>query len=255
MSKEASRISPPGSWRACRTPIVFSVWGTGRERMRSSTTLGRRSSTASPVRSKRMTRRGRRWHRNHVAPGTPVTASVDAAQTSRMRTVSVVTPSSSAIPVCFALPPRPRCRRARRGPSHSPLGGPPDHGALAMAFGTSCRTPSATGRAAAARPTFACEAAHYRHLASLREYVLVSQRERRIEVRRRNEAGRLGASRYGASTRFLVRLRGGFRVRCIRSPVGRPRATLRGPLHARFAVATCSASATTGAATRSPRRT
>jgi Uma2 family endonuclease len=34
------------------------------------------------------------------------------------------------------------------------------------------------------------KAAHYRHLESLREYVLVSQRERRIEVHRRNEAGR-----------------------------------------------------------------
>ena len=34
------------------------------------------------------------------------------------------------------------------------------------------------------------KAAHYRHLASLREYVLVSQYERRIEVQRRNEAGR-----------------------------------------------------------------
>jgi Uma2 family endonuclease len=34
------------------------------------------------------------------------------------------------------------------------------------------------------------KAAHYRHLASLREYVLVSHRERRVEVFRRNEAGR-----------------------------------------------------------------
>jgi Uma2 family endonuclease len=34
------------------------------------------------------------------------------------------------------------------------------------------------------------KAAHYRHLPSLREYVLVSQRERRVEVHRRNEAGR-----------------------------------------------------------------
>jgi Uma2 family endonuclease len=32
--------------------------------------------------------------------------------------------------------------------------------------------------------------AHYRHLPSLREYVLVSQSERRIEVHRRNESGR-----------------------------------------------------------------
>jgi Uma2 family endonuclease len=34
------------------------------------------------------------------------------------------------------------------------------------------------------------KAAHYRHIESLREYVLVSQRERRVEVYRRNEAGR-----------------------------------------------------------------
>ncbi len=34
------------------------------------------------------------------------------------------------------------------------------------------------------------KAAHYRHLPSLREYVLVSQRRPRIEVWRRNEAGR-----------------------------------------------------------------
>ena len=34
------------------------------------------------------------------------------------------------------------------------------------------------------------KAAHYRHIPSLREYVLVSQRHRRIEVFRRNEAGR-----------------------------------------------------------------
>lgn len=33
------------------------------------------------------------------------------------------------------------------------------------------------------------KAAHYRHIESLREYVLVSQRERRVEVYRRNEAG------------------------------------------------------------------
>ncbi len=34
------------------------------------------------------------------------------------------------------------------------------------------------------------KAAHYRHLPSLREYVLVSQHERRVEVHRRNESGR-----------------------------------------------------------------
>jgi Uma2 family endonuclease len=34
------------------------------------------------------------------------------------------------------------------------------------------------------------KAAHYRHLPSLREYVLVSQHQPRIEVYRRNEAGR-----------------------------------------------------------------
>ncbi|HEY8089680.1 MAG TPA: Uma2 family endonuclease [Polyangiaceae bacterium] len=42
------------------------------------------------------------------------------------------------------------------------------------------------------------KAAHYRHLASLREYVLVSQRERRIEVHRRNEAGRWELFEYEA---------------------------------------------------------
>jgi Uma2 family endonuclease len=34
------------------------------------------------------------------------------------------------------------------------------------------------------------KAAHYRHIPSLREYAFVSQRERRIEVYRRNDAGR-----------------------------------------------------------------
>ena len=34
------------------------------------------------------------------------------------------------------------------------------------------------------------KSAHYRHIPSLREYVLVSQRHRRIEVFRRNDAGR-----------------------------------------------------------------
>jgi Uma2 family endonuclease len=34
------------------------------------------------------------------------------------------------------------------------------------------------------------KAAHYRHIPSLREYVLVSQREPHVEVHRRNEAGR-----------------------------------------------------------------
>ncbi|MGH7295287.1 MAG: Uma2 family endonuclease [Polyangiaceae bacterium] len=34
------------------------------------------------------------------------------------------------------------------------------------------------------------KAAHYRHISSLREYVLVSQTEPHVEVHRRNEAGR-----------------------------------------------------------------
>jgi Uma2 family endonuclease len=42
------------------------------------------------------------------------------------------------------------------------------------------------------------KAAHYRHLATLREYVLVSQHERRIEVHRRNEAGRWELFEYEA---------------------------------------------------------
>jgi Uma2 family endonuclease len=45
------------------------------------------------------------------------------------------------------------------------------------------------------------KAAHYRHLASLREYVLVSPRERRIEVHRRNEAGRWELFEYEAGQR------------------------------------------------------
>ncbi len=41
------------------------------------------------------------------------------------------------------------------------------------------------------------KAAHYRHLPSLREYVLVSQRQRRVEVYRRNEARRWELFEYG----------------------------------------------------------
>lgn len=44
--------------------------------------------------------------------------------------------------------------------------------------------------------------AHYRHLASLREYVLVAQDERRVEVYRRNEGGRFELFEAGASERF-----------------------------------------------------
>jgi len=45
------------------------------------------------------------------------------------------------------------------------------------------------------------KAAHYRNLESLREYVLVSQRERRIEVHRRNEAGRWELFEYESGQR------------------------------------------------------
>ncbi|HEY6463025.1 MAG TPA: Uma2 family endonuclease [Polyangiaceae bacterium] len=45
------------------------------------------------------------------------------------------------------------------------------------------------------------KAAHYRHLVSLREYVLVAQHERRIEVHRRNEAGRWELFEYEAGQR------------------------------------------------------
>jgi Uma2 family endonuclease len=45
------------------------------------------------------------------------------------------------------------------------------------------------------------KAAHYRHLESLREYVLVSQRERHIEVHRRNDAGRWELFEYEAGQR------------------------------------------------------
>jgi Uma2 family endonuclease len=41
------------------------------------------------------------------------------------------------------------------------------------------------------------KAAHYRHIPSLREYVLVSQRQRRVEVYRRNEARRWELFEYG----------------------------------------------------------
>jgi Uma2 family endonuclease len=44
------------------------------------------------------------------------------------------------------------------------------------------------------------KAAHYRHIPSLREYVLVSQRERRVEVHRRNEAGRWELFEYEGHT-------------------------------------------------------
>jgi Uma2 family endonuclease len=43
--------------------------------------------------------------------------------------------------------------------------------------------------------------AHYRHLRSLREYVLVAQRERRIEVFRRNEHGRFELFEAGSGER------------------------------------------------------
>jgi hypothetical protein len=46
------------------------------------------------------------------------------------------------------------------------------------------------------------KAAHYRHLPSLREYVLVSQHRPRIEVYRKNDAGRWGSTstRAGAAS-------------------------------------------------------
>lgn len=46
------------------------------------------------------------------------------------------------------------------------------------------------------------KAAHYRRLPSLREYVLVSHNERRIEVYRRNEQGRFELFEFGADQRF-----------------------------------------------------
>ena len=134
------------------------------------------------------------------------------------------------------------------GDVHAMAGGTPEHGALAMAFGSvlqralgdrPCRVFSsdvrvhvlATGMAAYPDLSVVCgrletdpedahaitnpvllvevlsdsteardrgvKAAHYRHLGSLREYVLVSQVERRIEVHRRNEAGRWELFEYG----------------------------------------------------------
>ncbi len=44
------------------------------------------------------------------------------------------------------------------------------------------------------------KAAHYRHIPELREYVLVSQTHRRIEVYRRNEARRWELFEYGAGS-------------------------------------------------------
>ena len=43
--------------------------------------------------------------------------------------------------------------------------------------------------------------AHYRHIASLREYVLVSQRSPLIEIHRKNDAGRWELFEYGAGQR------------------------------------------------------
>jgi Uma2 family endonuclease len=45
------------------------------------------------------------------------------------------------------------------------------------------------------------KAAHYRHLPSLREYVLVSQHRPRIEVHRRNDAGRWELYEYESGSR------------------------------------------------------
>jgi Uma2 family endonuclease len=138
------------------------------------------------------------------------------------------------------------------GELHAMAGGTPEHGALAMAFGSAlqqalgdrpCRIFSsdvrvrvlATGMAAYPDLSVVCgkletdpedahaitnpillvevlsdsteardrgvKAAHYRHLESLREYVLVSQTERRIEVHRRNEAGRWELFEYGRGER------------------------------------------------------
>ena len=66
------------------------------------------------------------------------------------------------------------------------------------------------------------KAAHYRHLASLREYVLVSPRERRIEVHRRNEAGRWELFEYEAGQRVeLASLGCAFAVdEVFRDPLG-----------------------------------
>jgi len=43
------------------------------------------------------------------------------------------------------------------------------------------------------------KASHYRHIPSLREYVLVSQSEHRVEVQRRNESGRWEIHEFGPS--------------------------------------------------------
>jgi Uma2 family endonuclease len=44
------------------------------------------------------------------------------------------------------------------------------------------------------------KAAHYRHIPTLQEYVFVSQRDRRIEVYRRNSAGRWELFEFGAES-------------------------------------------------------
>ena len=41
------------------------------------------------------------------------------------------------------------------------------------------------------------KASHYRHIPSLREYVLVSQNEQRVEMQRRNQSGHWEIHEYG----------------------------------------------------------
>ena len=48
------------------------------------------------------------------------------------------------------------------------------------------------------------KASHYRHIPSLREYVLVSQSEARIEVQRRNAAGHWEIHEYGRGQRAAL---------------------------------------------------
>jgi Uma2 family endonuclease len=48
------------------------------------------------------------------------------------------------------------------------------------------------------------KASHYRHIPSLREYVLVSQSEPRVEVQRRNASGHWEIHEYGPNEHVLL---------------------------------------------------
>jgi len=50
------------------------------------------------------------------------------------------------------------------------------------------------------------KASHYRHIAALQEYVLVSQSERRVEVQRRNAAGPWETHEYGLGERAALEI-------------------------------------------------